>query len=64
MAEDKGPARGIRISDTMLKALAALIVITLIAAVFVVPKYGKVFKAYKVKLGMVLQQYKKHLPLD
>jgi riboflavin kinase/FMN adenylyltransferase len=40
MAEDKGPARGIRISDTMLKALAALIVITLIAAVFVVPKYG------------------------
>ena len=46
MAEDKGSARGIRISDTMLKALAALIVITLIAAVFVVPKYGKVFKAY------------------
>jgi peptidoglycan/xylan/chitin deacetylase (PgdA/CDA1 family) len=30
----------------MLKALAALIGITLIAAIFVVPKYGKVFKAY------------------
>ena len=46
MAEDKRQARGIRISDTMLKAMAVLIVITLIAAVFVVPKYGKVFKAY------------------
>ena len=47
MEEDKRSARGIRISDTMLKALAALIGITLIAAVFVVPKYGKVFKAYR-----------------
>jgi hypothetical protein len=30
----------------MLKVLAALICITLVAAVFVVPKYGRVFKAY------------------
>ena len=47
MAEDKRPAREIRISDTMFKVLAALIVITLIAAVFVVPKYGSVFGAYR-----------------
>ena len=46
MAEDKRQTRGIRISDTMLKVLAALICITLVAAVFVVPKYGRVFKAY------------------
>ena len=46
MEEDKRSARGIRISDRMLKGLAVLIGITLIAAVFVVPKYGQVFKAY------------------
>jgi peptidoglycan/xylan/chitin deacetylase (PgdA/CDA1 family) len=47
MAENKGQTRGIRISDRLLIVLAVLIGITLLAAVFVVPKYGKVFSAYR-----------------
>lgn len=47
MAEDKGPARGIRISDRVLIALAVLIAVSLLAAAFVVPGYGKVFSAYR-----------------
>jgi peptidoglycan/xylan/chitin deacetylase (PgdA/CDA1 family) len=47
MAENKGQTRGIRISDRLLIVLAVLIGITLLAAVFVVPKYGKVFSQYR-----------------
>lgn len=47
MAEDKGQTRGIRISNRIIIMLAVLIGITLLAAVFVVPKYGKVFSAYR-----------------
>lgn len=47
MEEDKRQAGGIKISDTMLKALAVLIGLTLLAAVFIVPEYGKVFKAFR-----------------
>lgn len=46
MAEDKGTARTIKISNTMLKALAVLLGATLVAAFFVVPQYGKVFSTY------------------
>lgn len=46
MAETKGKTRGIRISDRLLIAMAVLIGITLLAAVFVVPGYGKVFKDF------------------
>lgn len=47
MAENKGQTRGIKISSRILIVLAVLIGITLLAAVFVVPKYGKVFSAYR-----------------
>ena len=47
MAENKGQTRGIRISDRLLIVLAVLIGITLLAAVLVVPKYGKVFSQYR-----------------
>lgn len=47
MAEDKGKNNGFRISNTLLTVLAILIGITLIAAVFVVPGYGKVFASYR-----------------
>ena len=47
MAENKGQTRGIKVSDRLLIVLAVLIGITLLAAVFVVPKYGKVFSAYR-----------------
>lgn len=47
MEEDKGSAREIRIGERMLIAIAVLIVAALLAAVFVVPRYGKVFSAYR-----------------
>lgn len=47
MAEDKGSARGIRISESAILVMAALIVAVLVAAVFIVPRYGKVFSAYR-----------------
>lgn len=51
MAEDKRPTRTIRISDKLLIAIAVLIGITLLAAVLIVPKYGKVFAAYRTARG-------------
>lgn len=47
MAEDKRQTRGVRISDKLLIVLAVLIGLTLLAAVYVVPKYGKAFSSYR-----------------
>lgn len=47
MEDDKGQARGIRITNRLLAAIAVLIGITLLAAVFIVPRYSKVFSAYR-----------------
>lgn len=47
MADDKEQTRGIKISDRMLVALAVLAGLVLLAAVLVVPRYGKAFAAYK-----------------
>ena len=47
MAEDKRPANGIKVSDRLLKLLAVLIGCMIIAAFFIVPKYGCTVTAYK-----------------
>lgn len=47
MEDNKRQTRGIRISDRLLIAIAVLIGVTLVAAVFIVPRYGKVISTYK-----------------
>ena len=47
MAEDKRQTRGIRISSRTLAVIALLAGIILLATVLVVPRYGKVFSAYR-----------------
>ncbi len=46
MGENKGQNRTIRINDSVLVLLAIILVLILGAAVYIVPRYGKVFTAY------------------
>ena len=47
MGETKGTARRIKITNTMLAILVLLACIMLIAAVLIVPRFGKTFTAYR-----------------
>lgn len=47
MGETKGEDRKYRISKGLLAVFAVLIILALAAAVYIVPRYGKVFAAYK-----------------
>ena len=47
MGKTEGQARRIKISDKVLYALAALIVLSLIGAIVIIPGYGKVFTKYR-----------------
>ena len=47
MGETKGTTRRIKITNTMLAAIIVLACIILIAAGFIVPRFGKTFAAYR-----------------
>lgn len=47
MGETERKARKIRISNNMLIALAAVLILTLAVAAFIIPRYGKVFAEFR-----------------